>query len=166
MTTPGDARIRDWSGFSSWPRLSNQSSVRKPSNDPRSLTPITLHTWIGSRWPRHTQRTKAECVRLWNGLCNSSDCQRHPQPPLAPAPRPVWHVLYAAEVAQAAASQRDSKQEIVGDTYTQFYNTAVFMWMFLIRPLEEWEAYVRLRKWDCFCTLLALSPPLSPQQKG
>lgn len=32
--------------------------------------------------------------------------------------------------------------------------------------LEEWEAYVRLLKWDCFCTLLALSPPPSPRQTG
>lgn len=166
VTTPEDAPIRDWSGFTSWPRLSNQSSVREPSSDPRNWTPITLRTWIGSRWPRHTQQTKAEYPSLWNALCNSCDGQRHPQPPLAPAPRLVWHVLYAGEVAQAAASQRHSKQELVGDTYAQFLNNAVFMWMFLIRPLEEWEAYARLWKWDCFCTLLALSPPLSPQRKG
>lgn len=73
LTTPGDAPISDWSSFPSWPRLSNQVSVRKLSSDPHGWTPITLHTWVGLRWARHTQQTKAESLSLWNGLCNSCD---------------------------------------------------------------------------------------------
>lgn len=57
-----------------WP-ISDQSA--NPAAIPPSWTPITLHTWIGSRWPRHTQQTKAECLRWWNALCSSCDGQRH-----------------------------------------------------------------------------------------
>lgn len=37
VTTPGDAPIPDWSVFTSWPRLANQWSVRKPSSDSTQL---------------------------------------------------------------------------------------------------------------------------------
>lgn len=75
--------------------ISRQSA--KPSSDPHSWTPITLHTWIGSRWPRHTQRAEAECLRLWNGLCNSCDGQRRPRPPLVPAPGPGVDMSFTLE---------------------------------------------------------------------